>query len=105
VKQDSDSMLLETQQLLDRRYSPRWETNKPIAWRPHHGRKVRHAQVTQRSLNSFAFVIPVADAPPIGALLHPADSADERRHGFRLAVVRRVQESELGQLVFAEILA
>ncbi|MGA3067208.1 MAG: hypothetical protein ABSF29_10215 [Tepidisphaeraceae bacterium] len=98
-------MFLETTNSLDRRFAPRWVTNKPIAWRPHHGRKVRYAQLTQRSLNSFAFLASESDAPRIGALLHPADLTDELRHGFRLAVVRRIQDSNQGQLVFAEILS
>jgi len=98
-------MLLEATNLQDRRYSQRWETDKPIAWRPHHGRKVRHAKLTQRSLNSLAFVIPAAEAPRIGVLLHPADHVHAQRHGFRLAVVRRIQHIEQGQLVFVEILS
>jgi len=98
-------MLDEITKPKERRHSERWVTDKTLSWRRHHGKKIRSCPLTERSLNSIAFLSPASDAPPIGAIVHPADERGSLRHGFRVGVVRRKEEISGDQLVFMEILA
>ena len=98
-------MLCETIKRVERRYSTRWITNKMISWRVHHGKRVRHSKLIERSLNSMVLLSSRCDVPPIGAYVHPDDEKSGDRHGFRLAIVRRIHERETGYVVFLEIFA
>ena len=95
----------ETPLTVDRRDSSRWATDKVLWWRPDHGRKSRCSKIVERSLTSMAFFSSVEDAPPVGTILKPSDPLMGNRHGFRVAVVRRVVPVDNGDLVYVEILS
>ena len=88
----------------DRRQSPRWRTNKSLAWRLHRGRRKRHGRVVERSLHGLVFESNLGDTPRRGNRIRPADSETGDRLGFRSAIVQRTRPTSLGRvLVYAEI--
>jgi hypothetical protein len=98
-------MMQETARPTDRRYAVRWQTDKVLWWRLRHGHRTRCSRVIERSLTSLVLFVSIEDAPRIGSILHPTDPLMGDRHGFRAAVVRRIQSVKNGEMVFAEILA
>src|SRR5579862_6738827 len=91
----------------DRRYSARWQLDRAFPWRAHGGRRVRQARVVERSLNGLVLE---SEHPGgtlrVGAMIHPGDEGAALRHGYRLAIVRRVESLGGGRhRVVIEILA
>lgn len=87
-----------------RRRSPRWRTNKTLAWRVSRGRRVRESRLVERSLDGLVLAVEPGDAPPEGTRFCPCGVESIDRLGFRSAIVRRTEApNDDYRLVFAEI--
>jgi len=89
----------------ERRRSKRWTCDKPILWRVHYGRRVRHSVVPERSLDGMVISAAKADAVPAGTFVFPGDDQTCVRHGFRTGVITRTAELNEDQcLLYIDIL-
>jgi hypothetical protein len=90
----------------ERRNSQRWFSGKEIRWRIHGGRRIRVGFVTERSLNGITISAADPHLSEPGTILKPADHGAGVRHGFRVAVVRRIHRIQEGDhKIFVEILS
>ena len=88
----------------ERRRSSRWETSRRLCWRVFHGRRIRHSQVVQRSLDGFVLMTEERDTPRTGTRFYPSDLQVANRFGFRSAMVMRTETVNLRtRLVYVEI--
>ena len=96
----------DTPQIRERRSSDRWLTNKLIAWRVSGAARTRGGAVVERSLHGLVIEVTGHDAVDPGVMIVPADDSGAQRHGFRSAIVRRVERQRDGQrLMYVELLA
>jgi urease accessory protein UreE len=91
------------QRTRERRRSKRWATDETLAWRLHRGRRLRHGQVIERSLDGMTLAVETRDEPAVGARLRPSDTAECTRCGFQSAIVTRTgQGRDRLRLVYLE---
>ncbi len=84
----------------------RWPSHRPLIFRVQGGRRRHESIVMERSLHEMVLRVPAADRLPVGTHLRPIDQAMAERHGFRSAIVRRIERGgEDMRLVHVEILS
>jgi hypothetical protein len=90
----------------ERRHSQRWKSTKDLIWRVRGQRRPRRGTIPERSLGGMTIAAHIADAAPPGTCLVPADEQTGVRHGFRVAVIRRIiQQPPQNCLLCIEVLS
>lgn len=83
-----------------------WLVDRPLSFRVRGGRKSRRSMVTQRNLNYLVVRMSADQLPDVGTWLHPESEDQSRRHGFRTAIVRRIECDAGGHgVILMEILS
>ncbi|MCC5830639.1 MAG: hypothetical protein JJU36_14425 [Phycisphaeraceae bacterium] len=88
--------MIDTRRLISTWTENHWLVDRPLNFRVHGGRKSRQSHITQRTLNYLLVKLPPDDLPALGSWLHPDDDAQSLRHGFRTAIVRRIESDPAG---------
>ena len=98
--------MIDTRQIESSWSDEHWLVDRPLSFRVRGGRKSRRSTVTQRNLNYLVVKMPTHELPEVGAWLHPESEDQSRRHGFRTAIVRRIESDAGGHgVILMEILS
>jgi hypothetical protein len=92
--------------LEEKRQSMRWAIDRPLKWRLHGGRRVRECNMCERSLHGMVLKLDAPMSLRVGQMIRPADSDTGLRNGFRLGIIRRIENSAVRERrVCVEILS
>lgn len=99
-------MLMEPQQFEPQSPPHRWPSYRPLVFRVKGGRRRHESIVTERSLHEMVLRVPRGEHLPVGTCLRPINREMAQRHGFRRAVVRRIERATgQSRLLLIEILS